>query len=137
MEDRIVSRFEDDEDEFRSCCGNEEELEEIVKNGDSDFDEFSVRILFKGVSISEVGNNILGVSGIGVIMEGCDKVPVIQVQKKLEFFVDEEVADYLALMDGLSEAIQNGMKRVYAFTNSQILFDQVSIFFDVKSVVFI
>ncbi|XP_071710265.1 E3 ubiquitin-protein ligase RSL1-like [Rutidosis leptorrhynchoides] len=128
MEDQIVPKFEDDEDEFRSCCGNEEELEEIVKLGlknddfDCDFDEFSVRMLFKGVSIS----GDLGVSGIGVIMEGNNDVPVIQIQKKLEFFVDEQVADYLALLDGLSEAIRNNMKRVYAFTSSQILYDQIT-----------
>ncbi|XP_024977478.1 uncharacterized protein LOC112515070 isoform X2 [Cynara cardunculus var. scolymus] len=130
MEDRIVSKFEDDEDEFRSCCSDEEELEEIVKlglkNGENELDELSVRMFFKGVSISEAGNNGVGFSGIGVIMEDSKKVPMIQVQKKLEFFVAEEVADYLALMDGLFEAIQNNIKRVYAFTNSQILCDQVT-----------
>lgn len=108
MEDTIQSELED---EFRSCCGDEDELEEI--------DEFSVRMLFKGVSV-------LGVSGIGVMMEGPDKDHVIQVQKKLDFFIEEDVADYLALMDGLFEAIRNNIRRVYAFTNSQILFDQVS-----------
>ncbi|PWA48039.1 Ribonuclease H-like domain-containing protein [Artemisia annua] len=118
MEDRIVSRFEEDEDEFRSCCGDVEEMEESFEGN-----EFSVIMLFKGVSISE------RFSGIGVIMEGCDEVSVIRVQKKLEFFVDEEVADYLALMDGLAEAIRNNVKRVYAFTNSHTLFDHVSQFF--------
>lgn len=130
MEDGIVSKFDDDEDEFRSCCADEEELEEIVKlglkNGDDELDELSIRMFFKGVSISDAGNDGLGFSGIGVIMEDSKKVPVIQVQKKLEFFVDEEVADYLALMDGLLEAIQNNIKRVYAFTNSQSLFDQIT-----------
>ncbi|PWA65748.1 IBR domain-containing protein [Artemisia annua] len=115
MEDRIVSRFEEDEDEFRSCCGDVEEMEESFEG-----DEFSVKMLFKGVSISE------RFSGIGVIMEGCDEVSVIRVQKKLEFFVDEEVADYLALMDGLAEAIRNNVKRVYAFTNSHTLFDHIT-----------
>ncbi|KAI3669025.1 hypothetical protein L6452_40244 [Arctium lappa] len=130
MEDRIVSKFEDDEDEFRSCCADEDELEEItklgLKDGENELDEFSIRMFFKGVSISEPGNKGLGFSGIGVIMEDSKKVPVIQVQKKLEFFVAEEVAEYLALMDGLFEAIQNNIKRVYAFTNSQILFDQIT-----------
>ncbi|MFS7923918.1 hypothetical protein Hanom_Chr03g00266501 [Helianthus anomalus] len=32
-------------------------------------------------------------------------------------------------MDGLVEAIRRNVKRIYAFTNSQILFDQVSQFF--------
>ncbi|MFS8030865.1 putative ABC-type xenobiotic transporter [Helianthus anomalus] len=36
------------------------------------------------------------------------------------------IDDYLALMDGLVEAIRRNVKRVYAFTNSQILFDQIT-----------
>lgn len=126
-------KLEEDEDEFRSCCADEEELdvEEITKQGlkfctDDEFlDEFSVRMFFKGVSISNHGNNCFNVSGIGVVMEGANKVPVIQVQKKLDFFVDESVADYLALMEGLLEATQNNIKRVFAFTDSTILFHQV------------
>lgn len=51
---------------------------------------------------------------------------MIQVQKKLNFFVDESVANYLALMDGLLEATRNNIKRVFAFTESPILFDQVT-----------
>ncbi|CAI9264837.1 unnamed protein product [Lactuca saligna] len=129
MEDKIVSKFEDDEDEFRSCCSDEEKLEEIAelesKNGDYELDEFSVRMFFKGVSISKPENES-GVSGIGVIMERPNKVPSIHVQKRLEFFVVEEVAEYLALMDGLSEAIRHNIKRVYAFTDSQNLFDQIT-----------
>ncbi|KAJ0807061.1 putative transcription factor C2H2 family [Helianthus annuus] len=78
MEGVVQLEFGDDEDEFRSCCGDEDELEEIVKN------------------------------------------------EKLEFFVEEDVADYLALMDGLVEAIRRNVKRVYAFTDSQILFDQIT-----------
>lgn len=130
------SRFEEDEDdEFRSCCGDEEELnkEEMMKRGlknvsvDDDFlDEFSVRMFFKGVSIAYPGVNGFNVSGIGVVMEGANKAPMFQVQKRLEFFVEELMADYLALMDALSEATRNNIKRVFAFTDSSILFDQVS-----------
>ncbi|KAL7614505.1 hypothetical protein Lser_V15G06688 [Lactuca serriola] len=127
-------KLEEDEDEFRSCCADEEELdvEEITKQGlkfctDDEFlDEFSVRMFFKGVSISNHGNNGFNVSGIGVVMEGANKVPVIQVQKKLDFFVDESVADYLALMEGLLEATQNNIKTVFAFTDSTILFHQIT-----------
>lgn len=139
MEDKIVSKFEDDEDEFRSCCSDEEKLEEIAelesKNGDYELDEFSVRMFFKGVSISKPGNES-GVSGIGVIMERPNKLPSIHVQKRLEFFVVEEVAEYLALMDGLSEAIRHNIKGVYAFTDSQNLFDQVSRFFYLRTTAF-
>nr|XP_043632796.1 E3 ubiquitin-protein ligase parkin [Erigeron canadensis]XP_043632797.1 E3 ubiquitin-protein ligase parkin [Erigeron canadensis] len=127
-------KLEEDEDEFRSCCGDEEELnrdetgKQGLKNGNDDefLDEFWIRMFFKGVSITDPGNNGFNVSGIGVVMERADKVPIIQVQKKLEFFVDESVADYLALMDGLLEATRNNIKRVFAFTDSATLFDQIT-----------
>jgi ribonuclease HI len=60
-------------------------------------------------------------------MERTEHVPVIQVQKKLDFYVEESVADYLALMDGLAEAMQNNIRRVYAFTDSELLYGQVSL----------
>lgn len=123
-------KLEEDEEEFRSCCADEEELkerEESVKEGSKGdtLDEFSVHMFFKGVSIAEPGNSGSGVSGIGVVMERMAKVPVIQVQKKLDFYVDETVANYLALMDGLAEATQNNMRRVFAFTDSEVLFNQI------------
>lgn len=137
MEERIAlteSKFEEDEDEFRSCCADEEELdiEEMIKQGskngkdDDSLDEFSVRMYFKGVSVEDLGNNGFNVSGIGVVIERANKVPIIQVQKKLDFFVDESVANYLALMDGLLEATRNNIKRVFAFTDSAILFNQIT-----------
>lgn len=123
-------KFEDDEEEYRSCCEDEDELNEreVVVNETSkdDLDEFSVKLFFKGISITEPGgSSSSGISGIGVYMERSACFPVIQLQKKLEFFVEESVADYLALMDGLSEAIQKNVRRVQAFTNSEILYDQV------------
>lgn len=123
-------KFEEDEEEFRSCCEDEDELkerEESVKESlDEVLDEFSVKMFFKGVSISEPGEPACsGLSGIGIFMERSANFPVIQVQKKLDFYVEESVADYLALMDGLSEATRNNIRRVFAFTDSQILFDQV------------
>ncbi|GLU14067.1 hypothetical protein SLE2022_306580 [Rubroshorea leprosula] len=123
-------RLEEDEDEFRSCCGDDEvwkETEELVKEeSKEDLDEFSVKMFFKGMSIAEAGDSGSGSSGIGVVMERSKDVPVIQVQKRLDFYVDEHVADYLALMDGLTEAIQNKISRVCAFTDSQLLYDQIT-----------
>ena len=124
-------KLEEDEEEFRSCCEDEEvwkEIEEIVKEeSKEDLDEFSVNMFFKGMSIAEDGDSCSGFSGIGVVMERTEHVPVIQVQKKLDFFVEESVADYLALMDGLAEAMQNNIRRVYAFTDSELLYGQVSL----------
>ncbi|GLT59929.1 hypothetical protein SLA2020_327220 [Shorea laevis] len=123
-------RLEEEEDEFRSCCGDDEvlkETEELVKEeANEDLDEFSVNMFFKGISIAEAGDSGSGLCGIGVVMERSKDVPVIQVQKKLDFYVDEPVAHYLALMDGLAGAIQNKIRCVHAFTDSQLLYDQIT-----------
>ncbi|GMN60279.1 hypothetical protein TIFTF001_029373 [Ficus carica] len=123
---------EEDEEEFRSCCEDEEvwkETEEPHKEESKNdpVDEFSVKMFFKGMSIDGFGGSCSGVSGIGVVMERSLDFPVIKVQKKLDFYVEEPVAaDYLALMDGLVEASQNNVRRVYAFTDSELLYDQVT-----------
>lgn len=127
-------KLEEDEEEFRSCCEDDEvwrETEESVKEEPKEepkylLGEFSVKLFFKGISINEVGDSAVGLSGIGVFMERLADLPIIQVQKKLDFFVEESVADYLALMDGLVEASQNNIRHVYAFTDSKTLYDQVS-----------
>ncbi|XVE88472.1 hypothetical protein DITRI_Ditri19aG0072400 [Diplodiscus trichospermus] len=123
-------RVEEDEEDFRSCCEDDEvwkETEEMVKEEEKEeLDEFSVKMFFKGISLAEIGDSSSGFSGIGVVMERSADSPVIQVQKKLDFHVEESVADYLALMDGLAEAIQNKINRVYAFTDSTMLYDQIT-----------
>ncbi|XP_057970214.1 E3 ubiquitin-protein ligase RSL1 [Malania oleifera] len=123
-------KLEEDEEEFRSCCEDEEDWKESndsVKESSQSQDnpdEFSARILFKGMSIADAGES--GLSGIGVVIERSENVLLIQVQKKLEFYVEESVADYLALMDGLMEAMRNKIRRVFAFTDSDILYNQIT-----------
>ncbi|KAG2688100.1 hypothetical protein I3843_09G078600 [Carya illinoinensis] len=121
---------EEDEEDFRSCCEDEEvwkETEEPVKEeSKKDLDEFSAKMFFKGISIADVGDSGSGISGIGVVMERSANAPVLRVQKKLDFYVEESVANYLALMDGLVEASLNDIRRVYAFTDSQLLYDQIN-----------
>ncbi|XP_015885216.3 E3 ubiquitin-protein ligase RSL1 [Ziziphus jujuba] len=122
---------EEDEEEFRSCCEDEEvwkDNEEPLKGGETndDLDEFSVKMFFKGISISGFGDSSSGLSGIGVFIERSSALSAIQVQKKLDFYVEEPVADYLALMDGLMEVAQNNIRRVYAFTDSELLYDQIT-----------
>lgn len=127
-------KVEEDEEEFRSCCEDENELrerEELVQVGSEvdDFDEHSVKLYFKGVSVAGPGESSYGFSGIGVVMERSANTSPIQVQKKLDFYVEESVANYLALMDGLVEAKQNKITKIFAFTDSQILCEQVWHFF--------
>lgn len=124
---------EEEEDEFCSCCGDEDEeawkeTEEIVVEGLKDeLDEFSVKMFFKGLSMAGVENSSSGFSGIGVFMERSSGFPAIRVQKKLDFYAEESMVDYLALLDGLLEATQNKIRRVFAFTDSELLHDQVGI----------
>ncbi|KAB8118323.1 hypothetical protein EE612_061090 [Oryza sativa] len=117
------------EDDFRSCCGDEDEWEDTEESftagvAKGELDESSVRLFFKGVSSPEAEGKKL--SGIGVVMERSPGVPMLQVQKKLDFYVDELVADHLALMDGLSVALQNGIRKIFAFTNSEKLYFQIA-----------
>ncbi|XP_062096347.1 E3 ubiquitin-protein ligase RSL1 [Humulus lupulus] len=122
---------EEDEEEFRSCCEDEEvwkDIEEPHKEEESnnELDEFAVKMFFKGKSIDGFGNSNSGISGIGVFMERSSTIPVIKIQKKLDFHVEDSVADYLALLDGLMEALQNNIRQVYAFTDSELLYDQIT-----------
>ncbi|KAJ8484342.1 hypothetical protein OPV22_016827 [Ensete ventricosum] len=119
----------DVEDEFQSCCTEDEwqdSEESLAEGSKDDLDEFSLRMFFKGVSASEGYGKGSGVSGIGVVMERSPGVPLIQVQKKLDFHVDELVAEHLALMDGLLTALQNGARMLYAFTDSEDLYYQIA-----------
>ncbi|KAL6567193.1 hypothetical protein OROGR_000861 [Orobanche gracilis] len=80
---------------------------------------------FKGVSVAGFGDSSdLRISGIGVVMEKSGNDPPLRVQKKLDFYVEELVADYLALLDGLSVSIQNNISRVFAFTDCEALHNQ-------------
>ncbi|XVE51692.1 hypothetical protein DITRI_Ditri02bG0062000 [Diplodiscus trichospermus] len=123
-------RVEEDEEDFRSCCEDDEvwkETEEVVKEEEKEeLHEFAVKMFFKGISLAETGDSSSGFSGIGVVMERTNDCPVIQVQKRLDFYVEESVADYLALLDGLTEAMQNKIRCVYAFTDSSLLYEQIT-----------
>lgn len=120
---------EDDEEEFCSCCEDEEvwkETDEIVNEAvKEELDEHSVKLFFKGVSIAVEPDSGSGFSGIGILIERKANVSVIQVQKKLDFYVEEPVAEYLALMDGLAVAMQNDIRSVHALTDCRVLYDQV------------
>ncbi|KAF3603121.1 hypothetical protein F2Q69_00033537, partial [Brassica cretica] len=115
-----------DEEDFRSCCGDEEvwlkESDDTAKvpdeeeNKDELDDEFSVKMFFKGVSLSERGDSGSGYSGIGVVFERSGGSELIQVQKKLDFYAEESVANYLALIDGLTVALQNNLSSVVALS---------------------
>lgn len=125
-------------DEFRSCCAIDEEGDEIWEDTDESFahvskellDEFAVKLFFKGVSVCEEKENGSKVAGIGVVMErgGGSGVAVIEVQKKMDFYVEELVAEHLALLDGILVALKNDVKRIYAFTDSEKLYFQARTF---------
>ncbi|XP_022845885.1 probable E3 ubiquitin-protein ligase ARI9 [Olea europaea var. sylvestris] len=120
----------EEEEDFRSCCGDEDEVEDTEEPTKADLkddlDDYSVKMYFKGVSIAGPGDSGSRLSGIGVVMERSCNFSPIRVQKKLDFYVEESVADYLALLDGLSEAAENNIRRVFAFTESDILYYQIT-----------
>ncbi|RAL49813.1 hypothetical protein DM860_002104 [Cuscuta australis] len=100
-----------------------EDKELRIENPEICLDEHSVKLYFKGISVSGPGDS--GSSGIGVVMERNISTTHMEVQKKLGFFVDQLTADYLALMDGLAHAAQNKIRRVCAVTDSEILYNQI------------
>eukprot|EP00262_Sarcandra_glabra_P000216 TRINITY_DN10297_c0_g2_i1.p1 TRINITY_DN10297_c0_g2~~TRINITY_DN10297_c0_g2_i1.p1 ORF type:complete len:509 (+),score=62.23 TRINITY_DN10297_c0_g2_i1:306-1832(+) len=130
FDEGVCRDFYEEEDEFRSCCAEEDEWKETDESVDErskeNLDEFSLKMYFKGVSIDRSGDSGSRVSGIGVVVEKSPRVSVLQVQKKLDFYVEESVAEHLALMDGLSEALRNDVRRIYAFTDSEIVYDQIA-----------
>ncbi|XP_075513633.1 E3 ubiquitin-protein ligase RSL1-like [Primulina tabacum] len=112
-----------DEDEFRSCCEDDDELKDLeVEN----LDEITVKMYFKGISVANLGDSGSGISGIGVVMEKSGDASPLRVQKKLDFYVEESTADYLALLDGLSVAVEKNITRVLALTDSQAMYDQIT-----------
>lgn len=127
-------QFSEDDEDVSECSliFSEDHEKDILKcsvffeNHDEDDDEFLVRVFSKGVSASE--NCDLGsrISGIGVVMEKPHGVPFLQVQKKLDFFVEELIAEHLALMDGLLEALRNGCCKVLAFTDSNEVYCSIT-----------
>ncbi|CAH9111898.1 unnamed protein product [Cuscuta europaea] len=107
----------------------EEEGEEVKENKELKsenheivLDEHAVKLYFKGTSVINPGDS--GLSGIGVVMESTSTTPM-EVQKKLEFFVEQLAADYLALIDGLAQAARNKIRRVHAITDSEIFYNQI------------
>ncbi|KAJ4781091.1 RING/U-box superfamily protein [Rhynchospora pubera] len=138
FEEELFDNSNSEIDEFRSCYAidEEEEVEEVWEDTDESFahvskellDEFSVKLFFKGVSICEEKEDGSKVAGIGVVMEkgGGNEVAVIEVKKKMDFYVEELVAEHLALLDGILVALKNDVKKIYAFTDSEKLYFQIA-----------
>lgn len=144
MEDQPFNvEREEEEEEFCSCCEDDDEEEEAWEETEesiveleglkNEVDEFSVKMFLKGLSIiAGDENSTSGFSGIGVLMERPSSLPPIRVQKRLDFYAEEPLVDYLALMDGLLEALQNKIRRVYAFTDSELLYQVSDSVFDLN-----
>lgn len=128
----IVEEEEEEEEEFRSCCGEEDSEDECSKE-ETLCDELTVKMCFKGISIDGFGesssSSSSGLTGIGVVIQGSRnlKFSDTYVQKRLEFYAEGLVADYLALMDGLLEVLKTNIRRVFATTDSKILYEQIKL----------
>lgn len=84
------------------------------------------KMVFKGMSEIRSGESGLSSSGIGVVIQSPDGDNLMQVQKKLDFYVDRTVAEHLALMDGLLAALELRVPRIQAFTDSDLVYDQIA-----------
>ncbi|XP_057534560.1 E3 ubiquitin-protein ligase RSL1 [Amaranthus tricolor] len=124
----VIEDEEEEEDEFCSCCGEDQNLDIEGKERDElDFwDDSTVKMFFKGVSVDGIGESVSGFSGIGVVIQGSNTISVTLVQKRLDFYVESSVVQYLALMEGLLEVLKNNVniKRVVAFTDSKLFYQQ-------------
>ncbi|KAF9589786.1 hypothetical protein IFM89_028721 [Coptis chinensis] len=120
---------EEEEEEFCSCCAEEDDWKETEETAlgllKEDVEEVGLKMFFKGVSVAEPGDSDSGFSGIGVVLERSHGVSAVQVQKKIDFYVEESVAEYLALLDGLVEALRINACRILAFTDCELLYDQL------------
>ncbi|CAN6465246.1 unnamed protein product [Victoria cruziana] len=132
-------RLEEEDDEFRSCSAEDDEWRDAVDfiddclakkcfhgvegSCESDGGEGYCRLYFKGVS---VGPDTESVSAIGVVLQAASEDSPVQVQKKLDFYVEESVVEHLALLDGLLAALRNGMHRISAFTDSEVVYDLIA-----------
>lgn len=124
-DDEVISQcsliFSDDhENDILECSVR------LLENLDKDDDKFLVRVFSKGVSVSANSNSCTRISGIGVVLEKPQCVPFLQVQKKLDFFVEELITEHLALMYGLLEALQNDCRKVLAFTDSEKVYFMIT-----------
>lgn len=118
---------EEEEEEFRSCYGEEsewKERDEAVKEESCD-EESTVKMYLKGISRCGFGESCSGFTGIGVVVEGSRDFSVTCVQKNLDFYVEDSIADYLALIDGLLEVLKTNIRRIIAISDSKIIYEQV------------
>lgn len=85
-------------------------------------------LYFKGVSEMRPWKSKLGLSAsaIGVIVRKPEGEILLEVQKKLGYYVNEIVAEHLALIEGLVAALEQGVVRIHAFTGSEVLYNQVA-----------
>jgi len=85
-------------------------------------------LYFKGLSEMRPWESKLGLSAsaIGVIVRKPEGEILLEVQKKLGYYVNEIVAEHLALIEGLMAALEQGVVRIHAFTGSEVLYNQVA-----------
>ena len=85
--------------------------------------EIYYKMAFKGMSEIRSGESGLSSSGIGVVIQSPDGDNLMQVQKKLDFYVDRTMAEHLALMDGLLEALELSVPHILVFMDLDLVYD--------------
>ncbi|HJT72088.1 MAG TPA: ribonuclease HI family protein, partial [Terriglobales bacterium] len=83
--------------------------------------KFGMQDLVAYVDGGSLGNP--GPSGIGVIIDGCDNGP-IRIQKWIGH-QDNNVAEYLALLEALQRALEMSARALHVFSDSEIVVKQM------------
>lgn len=109
-----------------ATADQEDEFSEASCSFESEKGVYS--LYFKGVSEMRPWESKLGLSAtaIGFIIRKPEGEILLELQKKLGYYVEEIVAEHLALIEGLMAALEQGVARIHAFTGSELLYNQVA-----------
>jgi len=110
----------------KHCCGKEpyQVLDPAKEHAHCRFsieEEVKMSDLIAYVDGGSLGNP--GPSGIGVIIDGCENGP-IRIQKWIGH-QDNNVAEYLALLEALQRALDMSARALHVFSDSEIVVKQM------------
>ena len=82
-------------------------------------------MVFKAMLEIWLGELGLSSYGIGVFIQSPNGDYLMQVENKLDFYIDKTMAKHLSLMDGLLVALELSVPRIQVVTDSDVVYDHV------------
>ncbi|KAJ7296795.1 hypothetical protein O6H91_Y098800 [Diphasiastrum complanatum] len=110
-----------------------DEYENPFQSGRSEADKMLFELHFKGLSSSRGEFPDVKFVGIGVVVLDAKRQVVSEVSKHLDGSLAGIVAEYTALIEGLSIARSLGARRVHAFGESKVVYKQIVGVWSVRS----